>query len=42
MENSELVQQISQIREISATNQLTDTLTSVLMGQNTATASSDR
>ncbi|HRX79961.1 MAG TPA: flagellar hook capping FlgD N-terminal domain-containing protein [Pirellulaceae bacterium] len=40
MENSELVQQISQIREISATNQLTDTLTSVLLGQNTATASS--
>lgn len=40
MDNSELVQQISQIREISATNQLTDTLTSVLLGQNTATASS--
>ena len=40
MENSELVQQISQIREISATNQLSDTLTSVLLGQNTATASS--
>jgi flagellar basal-body rod modification protein FlgD len=39
MENSELVQQISQIREISATNQLSDTLTSVLLGQNTATAS---
>ncbi len=40
MENSELVQQITQIREISATNQLSDTLTSVLLGQNTATASS--
>ena len=40
MENSELVQQISQIREISATNQLSDTLSSVLLGQNTATASS--
>ncbi|MDA1053687.1 MAG: flagellar biosynthesis protein FlgD [Planctomycetota bacterium] len=40
MKNSELVQQISQIRTISATNQLTDTLTSVLLGQNTATASS--
>lgn len=40
MENSELVQQIGQIREISATNQLTDTLSSVLLGQNTATASS--
>ncbi len=40
MDNSELVQQVSQIREISATNQLTDTLSSVLLGQNTATASS--
>jgi flagellar basal-body rod modification protein FlgD len=40
MENSELVQQISQIRNISATSQLTDTLSSVLLGQNTATASS--
>ncbi len=40
MENSELVQQISQIRTISATNQLSDTLSSVLLGQNTATASS--
>ncbi|MEO8498081.1 MAG: flagellar hook capping FlgD N-terminal domain-containing protein [Planctomycetota bacterium] len=40
MENSELVQQISQIRTISATTQLTDTLGSVLLGQNTATASS--
>ncbi|MEX0819225.1 MAG: flagellar hook capping FlgD N-terminal domain-containing protein [Pirellulaceae bacterium] len=40
MENSELVQQIGQIREISATNQLSDTLSSVLLGQNTATASS--
>ena len=40
MDNSELVQQISQIRTISATTQLTDTLSSVLLGQNTATASS--
>jgi flagellar basal-body rod modification protein FlgD len=40
MENSELVQQIGQIRQISATNQLSDTLSSVLLGQNTATASS--
>lgn len=40
MENSELVQQISQIRTISATTQLSDTLNSVLLGQNTATASS--
>jgi len=35
-----MVQQISQIREISATNQLSDTLGSVLLGQNVATASS--
>ena len=40
MENSELIQQIGQIREISATIQLSDTLTAVLLGQNTATASS--
>ena len=40
MDNSEILQQISQIREISATNQLSDTLQSVLLGQNMATASS--
>lgn len=40
MDNSEMVQQISQIREISATNQLTDTLNSVLLGQSVSTASS--
>jgi flagellar basal-body rod modification protein FlgD len=40
MDNSEMVQQISQIREISATNQLSDTLSSVVLGQNVATASS--
>lgn len=40
MDNTELVQQISQIREISATNQLSDTLSAVLLGQNMATASS--
>jgi flagellar basal-body rod modification protein FlgD len=40
MDNSEMVQQISQIREISATNQLSDTLSSVLLGQNVSTASS--
>ena len=40
MDNSEMVQQISQIREISATNQLSDTLGSVLLGQNVSTASS--
>jgi flagellar basal-body rod modification protein FlgD len=40
MDNSEMLQQISQIREISATNQLSDTLGSVLLGQSVATASS--
>jgi flagellar basal-body rod modification protein FlgD len=40
MENSELLQQISQIREIGATNQLSDTLQTVVDGQNLATASS--
>ena len=40
MENSEILQQIGQIREISATNQLSDTLTAVQTGQNLATASS--
>ena len=39
LDNSELVQQIGQIREISATNQLSETLASVLLGQNIATAS---
>lgn len=40
LDNSELVQQISQIREISATNQLSETLSAVLLGQNMTTASS--
>ena len=40
MENSEILQQISQIREIGATNELSDTLQSVLTGQNMATAGS--
>lgn len=40
LDNSQLLQQISQIREIGATNQLTETLNSVLLGQNLATASS--
>jgi flagellar basal-body rod modification protein FlgD len=40
MDNSEMVQQISQIREISATNQLSETLSAVLLGQNVSTASS--
>jgi flagellar basal-body rod modification protein FlgD len=39
MDNSEMLQQINQIREISATNQLSDTLGAVLLGQNVATAS---
>lgn len=39
MDNSELVQQINSIRELSATTKLTGTLDSVLAGQNIATAS---
>lgn len=39
MENSEILQQISQIREISATDKLADTLTAVLDGQNLTMAS---
>jgi flagellar basal-body rod modification protein FlgD len=39
MDNSEMLQQISQIREIGATNKLTETLDSVLLGQNLSTAS---
>lgn len=39
MDNAQLLQQISQIREISATNQLSDTLTAVHNGQAIATAS---
>ncbi|MFV1965147.1 MAG: flagellar hook assembly protein FlgD [Pirellulaceae bacterium] len=38
MDNSEILQQISQIREIGATNQLSNTLEAVLTGQNMATA----
>ena len=40
LDNSEILQQISQIREISATNQLNETLDAVLTGQNLSTASS--
>jgi len=40
LENSEMLQQISQIREIGATQQLTDTLDAVLLGQNVASATS--
>ena len=39
MDNNQLVQQISSIRELSATTKLTGTLDSVLAGQNIATAS---
>lgn len=39
MSNQEMLQQIGQIREISSTNKLTDTLASVLEGQNFSTAS---
>lgn len=40
MDNTEVLNQISQIREISATNNLSDTLSAVLLGQNMSTASS--
>lgn len=40
MENSEMLQQIGQIRQISATNQLSDTLGAVMLGQSVSTASS--
>jgi len=39
MNNQEILQQISQIREIESNQRLTDTLGSVLLGQNVATAS---
>ena len=38
LENSEMLQQISQIREIGATQRLSDTLETVLLGQNIASA----
>ncbi len=40
MKNSEMLQQLSQIRSIGATDQLTSTLDAVLIGQNVTTASS--
>jgi len=40
MDNAQMLQQISQIREIGATSQLTETLASVLRGQNLTSASS--
>jgi flagellar basal-body rod modification protein FlgD len=39
MDNNQLVQQINSIRQLSSTTALTDTLSSVLIGQNIATAS---
>ena len=38
MENSEILNQISQIREIGATAKLTETLDSVLLGQNVSSS----
>jgi flagellar basal-body rod modification protein FlgD len=40
MDSSQIVQQMSQIRSIQATSELTTTLQAVLLGQNVATASS--
>jgi flagellar basal-body rod modification protein FlgD len=40
MENNEILQQISQIREVGATDKLTETLDAVLLGQNLSSASS--
>jgi flagellar basal-body rod modification protein FlgD len=39
MDNAQIIQQISQIRSIEASTQLTSTLEAVLLGQNVATAS---
>ena len=38
VDNSEILNQITQIREISATNKLSETLDAVLLGQNMSTA----
>lgn len=38
MENTEILQQVSQIRSIESSTRLTETLESVLLGQNVATA----
>lgn len=40
MENAQILQQMSQIREIEATDQLSKTLNAVLLGQNLVSASS--
>jgi flagellar basal-body rod modification protein FlgD len=39
MDNTQLVEQLGHIREIAATNQLTDTLTNLQVGQSLTTAS---
>jgi len=39
MDNNEILQQVSQIREIESNQRLTDTLEAVLLGQNMTTAS---
>jgi flagellar basal-body rod modification protein FlgD len=39
MDNSQILQQVGQIRSIQSTQQLTDTLSAVLLGQNMATGS---
>lgn len=39
MDNQQILQQISQIREIESNSRLTETLESVMLGQNVATAS---
>jgi flagellar basal-body rod modification protein FlgD len=40
MDNTQILEQIGQLRSIGATSQLSDTLGAVLMGQNVTTASS--
>ena len=40
MENSEILQQISQIKEVGSTEKLTSTLEAVLLGQNLSSATS--
>lgn len=40
MDNAQMVEQISQIREVGATDKLTNTLEAVLLGQNLASATS--
>lgn len=40
MDNSEILQQVSQMREIASSDQLTESLDAIKMGQNVATAAS--